>query len=77
MEEFVKHEGFALGHEPALYSGNSGCSEELQIWGKQMLPADRRQGVTLLALGGLASVFCIQEETLDAAAFLQGRTFGV
>lgn len=77
MEEFVRHAGFALGHEPALYSGNSGFSEELQIWGKQMLPADRRQGVTLLALGGLATVFCIQKETLDAAAFLQGGTFGV
>lgn len=77
MEEFVKHEGFAPGHESALYSGNSERSEELRIWGKQMLPVDRPQGVTLLALGGLASVFCIQEETPGAAAFLQGGAFGV
>lgn len=73
----MKHEGFALGHESALFSGNSGCSEELRIWGKQMLPVDRQQGVTLLGLGGLATVFCIQEGTPGAAAFLQGGTFGV
>lgn len=77
VEEFVKHERFTPGHESALYSRNSECSEELQIWENEMLPVDKRQGVTVQALGGLATMFCAREGTPGAAVFLQGGTFRV